>query len=53
MQGLTVLATIVDEIAWVNEIVEGWTDGCTYARMDPKLDAYVAPCHQVQQYRSI
>ena len=39
MQGLTVLPTIVDEIARVNEIVDGRKHG--------KLDAYVAPCQQV------
>ena len=41
MQGLKVLATIVDEIARVIEIVDGWTDR--------KPDAYVAPCQQVRQ----
>ena len=40
MQGLKVLAcTIVDEITWVTEIVDGW--------MDRKPDAYGAPCQQV------
>ena len=37
MQGLMVLATIVDEIARVNEIVDRWTD------------TYVAQCQQVPQ----
>ena len=42
MQGLKVEATIVDEIARVTEIVDGW--------MDRKPEAYnVAPCQQVRQ----
>ena len=45
MQGLKVLPTIVDEIAGVNEIV----DGCIHAQMDGKPDAYVTPCQQVRQ----
>ena len=45
MQGLKVLATIVDEIARVNEIVDGQTHR--------KPDTYVAPCQQVQQKAAI
>ena len=43
MQGFYVLATIVDGIARVNEIVDGQKD----AQTDGKPDAYVAPCQQV------
>ena len=39
-QGLKVLPSLVDEMAMVIEIVDGRTLG--------KLDAYDAPCYQVQ-----
>ena len=44
MQGLKVPTTIVDEIARLNEIVDGWMHGWT----DRKLGACVTPCHHVQ-----